>query len=144
MNDKITKSGTVKIKIWNLLLLMNFINESHCEKKYEVTLKILFCYKVEYMWSLLKKKISEIRMMWIFENLNLKNISTIINSLLLNMGTISETIFTVHFYIINFHKHVVTLKTMSLLNKIRRLDYEAVQSESKAIIWSQSSHFVTF
>ena len=67
-----------------------------------------------------------------------------INNFSVKHGEISETIFTFHFYRISLHKLVVTLKTMSLLNKIRRLDYEAVQSESKAIIWSQSSHFVTF
>ena len=44
------------------------------------------------------------------------------------MVTISETIFTANFYRISFHKHVVTLKTMSLLNKIGRLDYEAVKN----------------
>ena len=80
-----------------MLSLISFINVSHCEKKYEVTLKISFCYKIEYMWSLLKKRNSEIKCLifWISESE--KNISTIINSLLLNMVTISERIFTVHF-----------------------------------------------
>ena len=42
------------------------------------------------------------------------------------MVTISETIFTAHFYKISFHKHVVTLRTLSLLNKVRRVKDEAV------------------
>ena len=44
------------------------------------------------------------------------------------MVTISETIFTAHFYKISFHKQVVTLRTLSLLNKVRRVEDEAVRS----------------
>ena len=49
----------------------------------------------------------------------------------MNMVTISEIIFTVHFYKKkSVYNHVVTLSNMSLLNELGRLDYGAVRSES--------------